>query len=570
MKITRTPGSDYRALVAVHGDISTVATPEGRFAYVAPSSLRLLGWEPSALQGRPRTDFVHPEDIGVVGRGFASMGSGGLITTTYRFRRRDGRYVWVEDRSRTVVNDGSAVVVSTLRTIDDRDSDDSISISSSTADPLAGLASRSVFMERLGQSIRRLSRAGSVLALIGVDLDRFNRINVSLGHSAGDAVLSQASRRIAACIGPDATLARVAADEFIILIGGLGTEASAKEFCRDVMQAFDSPFHVDGVEVVTTVSVGMTATADPQYSPEGLLREVNLALYRAKELGGNRVEVFDEALRVRAIGDHGMEMLLRSAISDRRIVVEYQPIVEIETGRVRYAEALVRLRDKEHALLLPGSFLGVAADVGLLVALDRLVIERAVTQAAEWREGLAASGFSGVSINLTSTLLTTDGFDDWIIGLLEKHELPARCLHAEITEHELVEATEPVLKCLTALRNAGIRVGLDDFGTGYSSLSSLSHLPVDFVKIDRSFIDSLDTNPGDTAIVAAIIEMSTLLGLDIIAEGVETTTQLRLLHSLGINLAQGYLFAPPGPAQMVDALVFAGSDLLRRPARMGS
>jgi EAL domain-containing protein (putative c-di-GMP-specific phosphodiesterase class I) len=265
-----------------------------------------------------------------------------------------------------------------------------------------------------------------------------------------------------------------------------------------------------------------------------------------------------------------MEMLLRGAISDRRIVVEYQPIVEIETGRVRYAEALVRLRDKEHALLLPGSFLGVAAEVGLLVALDRLVIERAVKQAAEWREGLAASGFGGVSINLTSAHLTTDGFERWMIGLLEKNKLPADYLHAEITEHELVEATEPVLQCLNALRNAGIRVGLDDFGTGYSSLSSLSHLPVDFVKIDRSFVDSLDTDPEDTAIVTAIIEMSGRLELDLVAEGVETTTQLQLLHSLGVKLAQGYLFAPPGPAQMVDALVFAGSDLLKGPIRMGS
>lgn len=570
MTTAGTPHSDYRALVAVHGDVSIVATPDGDFAYVAPSSLRLLGWQPSALQGRPRTDFVHPEDVSIVGRAMSLMDSGGLITTTYRFRRRDGRYVWVEDRSRIVTTDGETMVVSTIRSIDENQHSEFAAIGSGQADAITGLVARSAFTDRLGHSIRRMEQIGGVIALIGVDIDRFHRINVALGHSAGDMVIAQSARRISACTGSDSTVARVAADEFIVLIVGKETEASAKQFCLDVTHAFETPFHVENEEVAVTVSVGMTATADSQYSSEGLLREVNLALYRAKELGGDRIEVFNEGLRVRAIGSHGMERLLRGAISDRRVVVEFQPIVEIETGRVLYAEALVRLRDKEQALLLPGSFLDVAVEVGLMVSLDQLVIEQAVRQCALWRDGLRGSGFGGITINVTSSHLISHGFAEWLVALLEKHSLPARFVRVEITEHELVEPSGPILECLVDLRTAGVKVGLDDFGTGYSSLSSLSHLPVDFVKIDRSFVEGLETDPGQGAIFGAIIDMCDHMGLELIAEGVETFSQLRILRDLGVKVAQGYLFAPPGPPEMVDALVFSGSGLLKRPATMGS
>lgn len=571
MTTSRTPHSDYRALVAVHGDVSTVATRDGNFAYVAPSSLRLLGWQPSALQGRPRTDFVHPEDVAIVGRGLGLMDSGGLITTTYRFRRRDGRYVWVEDRSRIVTTDGDTMVVSTIRAVEESEHSEFAGIGSGHADPLTGLVARPAFTARLSHSIRRMEQIGGVIALIGVDIDRFNKINVALGHSAGDTVIAQAARRISACAGVDATVARVAADEFIVLIAGKETEASAKQFCLDVTHSFDTPFFIDDEEVPVTVSVGMTATADPQYSSEGLLREVNLALYRAKELGGDRIEIFDEDLRVRAIGSHGMERLLRGAIHDRRIVVEFQPIVEIGTGRVLRAEALVRLRDKEQALLLPGSFLEIAVEVGLMVSLDQLVVEQAVRQCARWRDDLRGSGFGGITINITSSHLTGQGFADWLIALLEKHSLPARFVRVEITEHELVELSGPVRRCLVDLRKAGVKVGLDDFGTGYSSLSSLSHLPVDFVKIDRSFVEGLETDPGQGAVVGAIIDMCDHMGLELIAEGVETVSQLNILRDLGVKVAQGYLFAPPGPPEMVDALVFSGSALLKSPAAaMGS
>jgi diguanylate cyclase (GGDEF)-like protein len=507
--------------------------------------------------------LVHPEDAATVERGQDRVDATGVVTLTYRFLRSDRTYSWVEERSRRVSNDEWTGQVSSVRTADIVGGH-TLSRFDPNIDPLTGAQTRSAFMDRVAAAIRRLEQPGTVLALIGLDLDRFNRINVALGHEAGDLVLREAATRIETALGSEASMARVAGDEFMALVVGEDADLEARGFCKAIIDAFHEPFSVHGEDIVIPISLGMTATADSQYSPEGLLREVSLALYRSKDLGGDRLELFDDALRVRAIGKHGTERLLRTAIRDRRVVVEYQPIVELHSGKVSYAEALVRLRDQEGGLLLPGSFLGIAAETGMIGSLDQLVMDQAVRQAALWRLGLARSGFGGVTVNVTSSQLASPDFPGGVMAILDRHGLPASSLHAEITEHEMVEAGDVVVDALNRLRACGVRVGLDDFGTGYSSLSTLSRLPLDFVKIDRSFVERLGID-GRSAVLEAIVELSKGLGLDMIAEGIETPGQLEAVRSIGVQFAQGYLFAPPGPAQTVDAMVYAGPSALTIP-----
>jgi diguanylate cyclase (GGDEF)-like protein/PAS domain S-box-containing protein len=556
---------DYQTLAADYSDVSMVTDVDGVFQYVAPNSRRLLGWDATDLEGRSRSFFVHPSDgpslISVQGR----LAAGSVVTVTYRFRRRDGSYVWIEDKARPVHSQGASLVVSTLRELDDRDRS-RVDGLTTLLDPLTGLANRSLLMDRLAHGVRRLDYAPGVLAVITVDLDRFNRVNSSLGHSFGDGLLVSTADRLRGFMTPGDTLARLGGDEFVLLAEGLDSREAAIRMCQSIVDAFRLPIPVGTESHVGSVSVGMTATVDPRYGAEELIREASLALYRAKERGRDRAEVFDDELRVRAVGRVGTERMLRDAIAEHRIVVEYQPIVDIASGQVVAAEALLRVKDAQAALLTPGSFLDVAAETGLLLAMDRLVLTDAVTQAAGWHTRLGSRGFGGVSINVSTHQLEDQGFAPSIIRLLERHEVPARVLHLEMTEHTLMASSAVVRSALNELRTAGAKLGLDDFGTGYSSLSYLSDFQVDFVKIDQSFVKEVDTSRERAAIVSAIIGLSHDLGLSVTAEGVETQEQLSLLESLDCDRAQGFLFARSGAPHMVDALVFSGSEVLIRNA----
>ncbi|HEX9855407.1 MAG TPA: bifunctional diguanylate cyclase/phosphodiesterase [Acidimicrobiia bacterium] len=550
-------GIDYRAVASSHPGTGVVATSDGVYRYVTPAGVRTLGHDAAELHGRARVDFVHPDDLGAIAGRNDVPDLGSVVTSIYRFRRGDGSYMWIEDRSRRVEGYEQPVFVSSLRTVEVREEQALDPRRGSSIDPLTGLASRSLLMDRMANGIRRLRTSTGVLAVICIDLDRFSMVNLSMGHEIGDRVLLNTAARLTACITIDDTLARVGGDEFVMVVEGIEDERAAVALCERLLAACRVPHRFGFEEVVTSVSAGMTATVDSRYGAEELLREANLALYRAKERGRNRYEVFDEELRTKAIGRLGTERMLRSAIAERRVVVEYQPIVDLATGRVVRTEALVRIRDQE-TLLLPESFLQVAAETGLLQSIDGLVRESVVKQAAAWNERLAGSGFGGVAINVTATDLEERGFADSVTRLLAARNVPAASLHLEITEHALVDGSSAVVAALGDLRRAGMMVGLDDFGTGYSSLSYLGRLPVDFVKIDKSFVEDFETAADMAAIVRAIIELAHALGMSVIAEGVETRGQLRGLVGLACDYAQGFLFAPSGPPQMVDALVFAG------------
>jgi diguanylate cyclase (GGDEF)-like protein/PAS domain S-box-containing protein len=552
----------FEDLAASSGDMSTVATADGVYVYVSRASKRLFGWDPKDLEGHRREEFLHPDDLPSQHAATASAAAaelGETSTSTHRFRCADGSFRWTEATSRRVEAWGDEFVVSTVREITERLKADERVRRLALTDPLTGLANRTILMDRLREALRRQGRGNGVLAVLFLDLDRFKVINDSLGHRVGDSVLQAVAVRLKRFVRGSDTLARLGGDEFVIVAEDVVDERAALELGDRISQAGREPFRVGVEEFVCTWSVGVATTADAQHSPQGLLQEADLALYRAKDRGRDRTEVFDEELRTTAIGRLGTERMLRRAIDEERLQVHYQPIIDLRSDRVVSAEALVRVVDPELGLLEPDSFLEVAEETGLLVAMDKWVMADAMSQATAWHMRFGETDFSGVGINVTSRRLADAGFAEEVVDALDAHHLPRNHLQVEITERVLMETSNSAMTGLRALREAGISVGLDDFGTGFSSLAYLRQFPLDFVKIDRSFVQGLTLDGDEHAVVAAIVDLSHALGLFTVVEGVETKAQLDTLRSVGCDRVQGFLFARPGEPAVVDELIREGA-----------
>jgi diguanylate cyclase (GGDEF)-like protein/PAS domain S-box-containing protein len=544
---------DYQAFVARSADVNIVSKPDGVYLYVSPGCHQLFGWTPNDLEGKLEDDFVHPDDRTVIRTARADLSESDFVTTTHRHLCHDGSYRWIEAISRLVEIDGWALIVSSLRDITARRHHEALLQLQARSDPLTGVANRTVLMDRLNQGLRRMGRARGGLALLYLDLDRFRVINDSLGHRVGDQLLTDVARRLVTYLRPSDTLARLGGDEFVIVAESMSNEQSALELADRIISTGHEAFRVDGQEFQCTLSVGIAWTADAERAGEELLRDADLALYKAKDLGRDRAEVFREDLRTTAFSRLVTEQMLRQALDEGRVVVEYQPIIDLQTARPVAAEALLRIHDPELGLLHPQSFLDVAEEIGLLAEIDELVLKDAVKQSGTWRTSFTDSEFSEVAINVTARHLADAQFAQGVVATLDAAGIPHHHLQIELSERTLIEASGSALASLRALRNAGMKVGLDDFGTGYSSLAYLRQFPLDFVKIDRHFIQDLDRHPGEKAIVAAIIGLCHALELTVVAEGVETRNQLRILQDLRCDRAQGFLFAASSsPASIAE------------------
>ncbi|MGA2036747.1 MAG: EAL domain-containing protein [Acidimicrobiales bacterium] len=535
---------DYQAFVAGSADVNVVATVDGAYRYVSPGCRHLFGWNPIELEGHMEEDFVHPDDLTSIQASRAGLHQPEFLTTTYRFLCRDGSYRWTETTSRLVGVNGGFLIVSSMRDITARQHREAALRLQARTDPLTGVANRIVLMDRLHQGLRRMVRGHDGLAVLYLDLDRFKVINDSLGHRIGDQLLMDVAGRLVHYLRPSDTLARLGGDEFVIVAEAMSSEQSAVELANRIIDAGHETFQVDGDEFQCTLSAGIAWTADAERDAEELLREADLALYRAKDRGRDRAEVFGEDLRTTAFSRLVTERRLRRAMDEEGVVVEYQPIIDLQSDRLVGVEALVRIRDAEVGLRHPASFLDVAEEIGLLIEIDELVLTEVMKQAVTWHTQFAGTGFSEVAVNITARHLADAQFTQALVERLDDAGIPRHNLQIELTERTLIEASNSAMTSLRALRNAGLQVGLDDFGTGYSSLAYLRQFPLDFVKIDRHFIQDLDRHPGEKAIVAAIIGLCHALGLMVIAEGVETRSQLRILKDLECDRAQGFLFAP--------------------------
>jgi diguanylate cyclase (GGDEF)-like protein len=423
-------------------------------------------------------------------------------------------------------------------------------------DPLTGLPNRSLFLEFLQLALARTRRRRDTFAVLFLDLDRFKVVNDSLGHDAGDELLVALARRLRGVVRPGDTVARFGGDEFTVLCDDLPL-TSAREYATDVaerlLQTIRRPFLLDGEEQFLSASIGIALAGPGTERPEGLLRDADAAMYRAKERGKDRWELFDEHMRATARERHETENALHRALERAELRVHYQPMVSLHDRICIGAEALVRWAHPDRGLLAPAQFIDLAEETGLIVPVGRWVIEEACRRSREWRIE-HGPGFV-VSVNLSSRQLSNPDLAEHVRSALDDTGADAAGLCFEITENVLMDDAEATMGAITALKRLGVGLSIDDFGTGYSSLGYLKRFPVEAVKVDRSFIDGLGSDPEDSAIVAAVISLGHALGLTVIAEGVETDRQLAELAALGCDAAQGYLFARPGPGADVAARI---------------
>jgi diguanylate cyclase (GGDEF)-like protein/PAS domain S-box-containing protein len=407
-------------------------------------------------------------------------------------------------------------------------------------DSLTMLPNRALFMDRLGSAIMRASRGGSTAAVLFLDLDRFKVVNDSLGHAAGDALLREVVVRLQALLRPSDTIARLGGDEFAVLCEELGEERQVTEVADRIERALRLPFTIRGAEVHVSTSIGIAMATDPEATPESLLRDADAAMYQAKDRGRARYELFDQALRAKATRRLEIENALRHAIDNGELRVHYQPEVDLVTGAVTGVEALVRWQHPEQGLLLPGAFIPVAEETGLIVPLGQWVLEEVCAQRRRWTEAHPGWPPLGISVNISARQLTRADLPQMVASTLALNGIPAAALCLEITETVFMEDVEMVSVAFDALRRLGVRVAVDDFGTGYSSLVYLKRFPVRRLKIDRRFVDGLGHDADDAAIVAGVVSLAHGLGLEAVAEGVERPEQLAALRATECDLAQGF------------------------------
>ncbi|HUJ35961.1 MAG TPA: bifunctional diguanylate cyclase/phosphodiesterase, partial [Solirubrobacteraceae bacterium] len=423
--------------------------------------------------------------------------------------------------------------------------------------------------DRLEHALARLGRHKSLAAILFLDLDHFKLVNDSLGHHIGDELLAALAPRLKHALRGSDTVARFGGDEFGILLEDIASERDAIETAERIAASFARPFVLSGSEHFVTTSIGIALAGGGEGADE-LIRDADAAMYRAKERGRARYEVFDEGMRGRAIARLRMENDLRRALVRGQLRLEYQPIVSLTNFSIVGVEALLRWHHPERGEISPSEFIPIAEENGLIEPIGRWVLESACRQAAAWYASRPDSAPIAMSVNLSAVQVARRTLPDVVRSALSSTGLDPACLSLEITETVMVRDADGLTEVLNALKALGVRLVLDDFGTGYSSLSYLTRLPLDVLKVDRSFVDGLGNEPRDTAITETIIAMSRALSMDVVAEGVETAEQVDELSRLGCTLAQGFHFSRAVPALEITAALRDGRRWLRNPAEKQS
>lgn len=430
-------------------------------------------------------------------------------------------------------------------------------------DSLTGLPNRTLLRDRLGRAVRRLDRHAGMVAVMFLDLDRFKLVNDGLGHDSGDDLLVAVSQRVQAAVRDTDTVARYGGDEFVVVMEDAGSIDHVRAVAERILDEVFQPIVLAGRELRPCVSVGIAATEDAGLPPDELVRDADIAMYRAKERGGQCAEVFESFMDSRAIVRFELERDLRRAVDDSlsrsggsspagRLEVHYQPIYSL-AGALTGLEALVRWEHPSYGMMAPLEFIPLAEETGLIVGLGEFVLDEAARQLARWRRHVSPD--LTMSVNVSARQLDDRGLPSLVTRLLERHALEASSLCLELTETTLLRDSGSVVICLEELRRLGVRLAVDDFGTGYSSLVYLRRFPVQLVKLDRTFVSGVASNREDAAIVSAVINLAHALGMEAVAEGVETKEQQVALAKLGCELGQGYLWSPPRPEEHISALL---------------
>ena len=426
---------------------------------------------------------------------------------------------------------------------------------------MTGLANRTVFVEGLGRCLTESKRhpAGDRFAVLYLDLDRFKVVNDSLGHLVGDELLTAVSRRLETCLRPDDVLARLGGDEFAILLHSIPDEPQANAVAFRIQNVLSEPFSIGGREVFTSASIGIAFGRTQYENPDEIMRDADIAMYHAKARGKARHELFDADMHARVRDRLGLENDLRHAVNANDFDVHYQPIVLLDSGMCVGLESLIRwTRNGEP--VSPATFIPLAEELGLIEPLGTWVLQQACQQFAKWRRQYPGSALDYITVNVSSRQLAQQNFLNIVESAVCDAKLQPCDLRLEVTETALMDSPHAAATLLRDLRDFGVKIYLDDFGTGYSSLSHLHKLPVDALKIDRSFVKSLQ-HAGRPAIVESILALARTLNTSVVAEGIESDGQAYELERLGCTHAQGYLFSRPLPTSAIDQLLQANAPL---------
>lgn len=431
----------------------------------------------------------------------------------------------------------------------------------SVHDPLTGLPNRTLFMRRLSDATLRARRGqDGLFAVLFLDVDGFKLVNDSMGHHVGDEMLISIARRLEGCVRGGDIVARLGGDEFAILLERIIDVRDAAMVAERVQEALQAPLSVGGYEHGTSASIGVALSSGVNEQPEYVLRSADTAMYRAKNSGRGRYEMFDRAMHAEALTRLQIETDLRHAFDRDEFFLHYQPIISLPTGQIIGAEALVRWRHSERGIVSPATFVPVAEDTGLVVPLGKWVLREACRQAREWRMSapLNAQSFT-ISVNLSVREFAQPDLVRTVASILDETGLPPQALRIEITESAIIGQKHPAIETVVQLRALGVAIHLDDFGTGYSALSYLHRLPLDAVKVDRAFTASIDQEERPLHVVRAIISLAHAIGLEVVAEGVANERQLELLREMGCDLAQGFIFSRPCNAEELGTLLTSGT-----------
>ena len=564
----------YRFIVDNSPDIIYMLDEAGYFCFVNDRISQLLDYRMNDLIGHHYSEVVHEEDIEKARYAFAERRTGDRASRNVEFRLRckdnsqpsryfESRSVSIELNSMGIYRDTGSnnekCYVGTYgvaRDISERKRAEEIINFQLYHDLLTQLPNRALLRDRLGLAISQAKRSGTQLALMYLDMDRFKVINDSLGHVAGDQLLQTVANRLRNCLRDSDTLARVGGDEFNLLVPEVSGRVDAIRLVEKVIANLKDPIFIDGVEVFVSFSIGIALFPDDGESMDSLIKHADIAMYHVKRHGKDGYEFFSNSMKGAADQQLSLDTGLRRALDEDQLKLYFQPQIDIQTGMVSGMEALLRWKHPEAGNISPTEFIPVAEESGLINEIGMWVLDGGCAELSKWRK--AGHKEIKLAVNVSSKQLTQPDFEHHVFNILAKHGVPGSSLELEITENVLIQDMDQVVTQLRKLHANGVRIAVDDFGIGYSSLGYLQSLPLSTLKIDRSFISGIRASSSRNSIVTAIIAMAKELGLDIVAEGVETDIQHKQLKILGCPSAQGFLFGRPMPKEHVGLFLKKG------------